>query len=109
MPVVNFKVNPFSVSHSHSHRLPSLCQDVPGVRIVFLVAEPVNGDMEDRDEVQERLRGEAETRADILQPSIEDGHRKLGYKILSGKWSEKLFARLICTFNPKFPNNLSFV
>ena len=89
--------------------MPSLCQDVPGVRIVFLVAEPVNGDTEDRDEVQERLRGEAETRADILQPSIEDGHRKLGYKILSGKWSEKLFARLICTFNPKFPNNLSFV
>ena len=30
------------------------------------------------------LRREAETVGDILQPSIEDGHRKLGYKILSG-------------------------
>ena len=73
------------------------------MRIVFLVAEPVNGDTEDRDEVQERLRGEAETRGDILQPSIEDGHRKLGYKILSGKWSEKLFARF---FAHLIPNNL---
>ena len=93
MLIVNFKINPFPLSDCHSHRFSSLCQDVPGVRIVFLVAEPVNGDTEDRDEVQERLRGEVETRGDILQPSIEDGHRKLGYKILSGEFSEQLFAR----------------
>ena len=57
-----------------------------GLRLVFLVAEPVNGDTEDKEEVQERLIREAETVGDILQPSIEDGHRKLGYKILSGEW-----------------------
>ena len=76
-----------------------------GVRIVFLVAEPVNGDTEDREEVQGRLTREdredtedreevqgrlireAETMGDILQPGLEDGHRKLGYKIISGEWS----------------------
>ena len=52
-----------------------------GLRLVFLVAEPVNGDTEDKEEVQERLIREAETVGDILQPSIEDGHRKLGYKM----------------------------
>ena len=57
-----------------------------GLRIVFLVAEPVNGDTEDREEVQERLIREAEMLGDILQPGLEDGHRKLGYKIISGEW-----------------------
>ena len=57
------------------------------MRLVFLVAEPVNGDTEDKEEVQKRLRREAETLGDILQPSMEDGHRKLGYKILSGEWN----------------------
>ena len=59
-----------------------------GLRLVFLVAEPVNDDTEDKEEVQERLRREAETVGDNLQPSIEDGHRKLGYKILSGEWRD---------------------
>ena len=59
------------------------------MRLVFLVAEPVNGDKEDKEEVQERLRREAEKEGDILQPSMEDGHRKLGYKILSGEWSKR--------------------
>ena len=61
-------------------------QDVLGVRIVFLVAEPVNGDREDREEVQGRLIREAVAMGDILQPGLEDGHRKLGYKIISGEW-----------------------
>ena len=58
------------------------------MRLLFLVAEPVNGDTEDKEEVQKRLRREAETLGDILQPTMEDGHRKLGYKILSGEWSK---------------------
>ena len=61
-----------------------------GVRLVFLVAEPVSGDSESRAGVQARLAREG----DILQPSIEDGHRKLGYKILSGDLSARLFAFL---------------
>ena len=48
-----------------------------GVRIVFLVAEPVNGDTEDREAEQGRLIREAETIGDILQPGPEDNHRKL--------------------------------
>ena len=51
------------------------------LKIVFLVAEPVT---EDRAEVQQWLETEAEDWGDILQPGLEDGHRKLGYKILAG-------------------------
>ena len=54
---------------------------VAGLKIVFLVAEPVT---EDRAEVQRWLETEAEAWGDILQPGLEDGHRKLGYKILAG-------------------------
>ena len=55
---------------------------VADLKIVFLVAEPVT---EDRAEVQRWLETEAEAWGDILQPGLEDGHRKLGYKILAGR------------------------
>ena len=48
-----------------------------GVRIEFLVAEPVNGDTEDRKAVQGRQIREAETMGEILQPGPEHSHRKL--------------------------------
>lgn len=48
------------------------------VRLVFLVAKPTS--IED----QEMLEKEHVDHADIVQSSLEDGHRKLGYKILSG-------------------------
>ena len=54
---------------------------VADLKIVFLVAEPIT---EDRAEVQRWLETEAEAWGDILQPGLEDGHRKLGYKILAG-------------------------
>ena len=57
-------------------------KEVADLKIVFLVAEPVT---EDREEVQRWLETEAEAWGDILQPGLEDGHRKLGYKILAGR------------------------
>ena len=62
---------------------------------MFLVAEPVNGDTEDREEVQGRLIREAEMLGDILQPGLEDGHRKLGYKIISGEWSRIQYCQIL--------------
>ena len=54
------------------------------VRTVFLVARP-NPESE---ELQARLEEEHEKHGDILQPDLADGHRRLGYKILSGYvWS----------------------
>ena len=46
-----------------------------------MVAQPIS---DDKGEVQERLLQEQAEFGDILQPSIEDGHRKLGYKNLAG-------------------------
>ena len=56
------------------------------VKIIFMVSTPVltdehNNDVED---VQKNLENENDLHGDILQSSIEDGHRKLGYKILTG-------------------------
>ena len=53
-----------------------------GVKIVFLIA------MAKTVEDQKMLEEEHDENGDIVQSSLEDGHRKLGYKILSGYvWS----------------------
>ena len=53
-------------------------EGIGGVRLVFLVAKA--GSSED----QEMLEDEHEKHGDIVQSSLADGHRKLGYKILAG-------------------------
>ena len=50
--------------------------------MIFLVSRPVG---DDADVTQELLEQEHDDHGDILQTDIEDGHRKLGYKILTGK------------------------
>jgi len=57
-----------------------------GVKIIFMVSTPIASDEQnnDVDVVQKKLEGENEHHGDILQSSLEDGHRKLGYKILTG-------------------------
>ena len=53
-----------------------------GMKLVFLVAKPPD------DNMQNMLDDENAIHSDIVQSSVVDGHRKLGYKILSGYvWS----------------------
>ena len=55
-----------------------------GVRLVFLVSRGVTEDDE------ERLREEHSSYGDIIQSSLPDGHRMLGYKILTGyAWTHR--------------------
>ena len=49
-----------------------------GLKLVFLVAKPK------MEEIQKDLDNENVDHGDIVQTSVVDGHRKLGYKILSG-------------------------
>ena len=52
------------------------------VRTVFMVARPGT------ESLQRRLEEEQEQHADLLQADLADGHRRLGYKILTGYvWS----------------------
>ena len=54
------------------------------VKTVFMVARPQPGS----EALQPRLEEEHQKHGDILQPDLADGHRRLGYKILSGYvWS----------------------
>ena len=54
------------------------------VKIIFLVAKPQEGG----EDLQKHLEEENEEFGDILQSDIVDGHRRLGYKILTGYvWS----------------------
>ena len=55
--------------------------------MIFLVSRPVG---DNADVTQELLDHEHDDHGDILQTDIEDGHRKLGYKILTGKMSKYL-------------------
>ena len=57
-------------------------EGLAGVKLVFLVAKPPDED------TQQRVGAENGVHGDIVQSSVTDGHRKLGYKILSGYvWS----------------------
>ena len=59
-------------------------QGLEGVRLVFLVSRGVTEDDE------ERLREEHSSYGDIIQSSLPDGHRMLGYKILTGyAWTHR--------------------
>ena len=49
-----------------------------GVRLVFLVSSPVTKSDADS------LSSEHDSHEDIVQSSLSDGHRLLGYKILTG-------------------------
>ena len=53
-------------------------QGMEGVRLVFLVSSPVTESDADR------LSSEHSSHEDIVQSSLPDGHRLLGYKILTG-------------------------
>ena len=54
------------------------------VKIIFLIAKPQEGS----EGLQKYLEEEAAQFGDILQSDIVDGHRRLGYKILTGYvWS----------------------
>ena len=53
-------------------------EGVEGVKIIFLVS--LSGD----DVIDQMLVEEHKKHTDILQTSLPDGHRKLGYKILTG-------------------------
>ena len=54
------------------------------VRLVFLISTP------NEKETQERLFEEHEEYGDLLNTNLSDGHRKLGYKILTGYlWAAK--------------------
>ena len=54
------------------------------VKVIFLVAKPQEGS----EGLQKYLEEEDEQFGDILQSDIVDGHRRLGYKILTGYvWS----------------------
>ena len=63
------------------HKWRSQVKTHTDIRAVFLVAQPVGDDSE---HVQESLQQEHDQHGDIVQAGVEDGHRKLGYKILSG-------------------------
>ena len=54
------------------------------IKIIFLVAKPQEGSKD----LQKHIEEENEEFGDILQSDIVDGHRRLGYKILTGYvWS----------------------
>ena len=59
----------------------NIVKNTDGLKLIFLVSRPVG---DDADVTQELLEEEHVEHADILQTDIEDGHRKLGYKILTG-------------------------
>jgi len=57
-------------------------EGLTGVKLVFLIAKPPD------EGTQQRVTGESAIHGDIVQSSVVDGHRRLGYKILSGYvWS----------------------
>ena len=84
------KVHLYYHVYHHSYHLCHV-QSSSYVNIVFMVAIPIS---DDKIDAQKRLEKEQEEFGDILQPSIEDGHRKLGYKNLAG-WFKSTFC-IIC-------------
>ena len=59
-------------------------KDSREVKVIFLVAKPQEGS----EGLQKYLEEEHQQFGDILQSDIVDGHRRLGYKILTGYvWS----------------------
>jgi len=65
-------------------------EGVKDLKVIFMISTPVisKEDTLDIDSVQKMLKVENDLYGDILQSSLKDGHRKLGYKILTGYiWS----------------------
>merc|ERR1719357_1860289 len=63
-------------------------KDIMDVRLVFLVAQ-ANTEEDQRSLVEEDV-----SYGDIVQSSLKDGHRRLGYKILMGYvWTQTSWAR----------------